>query len=44
MTPAAGASVLPLNGSGKAKRISYARELKLAVVNHYDNLYQTSNR
>ena len=46
MATAAGASVLPSNGSGKAKRKSYAREFKLTVVNHYcdNNLYQTSNR
>ena len=45
MATAAGASVLPSNGSGKAKRKSYAREFKLTVVNHYcdNNLYQTSN-
>ena len=42
MATAAGASVLPSNGSGKAKRKSYAREFKLTVVNHYrdhKNLY-----
>ena len=47
MATAAGTSVLPSNGSGKAKRISYAREVKLTAVNHYcddNNLYQTSNR
>ena len=47
MATAAGASILPSNGSGKAKRKSYAREFKLTVVNHYrdhNNLYQTSNR
>ena len=35
MATAAGASVLPSNGSGQAKRKSYAREFKLTVVNHY---------
>ena len=47
MATAAGTSVLPSNGSGKAKRKSYAREFKLTVVNHYrdhNNLYQTPNR
>ena len=45
MATAAGASILSSNGSGKAKRKSYARELKLTVVTHYhDNMYQTSNR
>ena len=46
MATAAGAFVLPSNGSGKAKRKSYAREFKQTVANHYcDNiLYQTSNR
>ena len=35
MATAAGASVLPSNGSGKAKRKCYAREFKLTVVDHY---------
>ncbi len=31
MATAAGASILPSNGSGKAKRKSYAREFKLTL-------------
>ena len=46
MATATGASILPSNGSGKAKRKSYAREFKLTGVNHYhdNNLYPTFNR
>ena len=46
-TGAGGASVLPSNGSGQAKRKSYAREFKLTVVNNYrdhNKFYQMSNR
>ena len=43
---AAGASILPSNGLGKAKRKHYVRAFKLTVVNHYheNNLYQTFSR
>ena len=35
MATAAGASVLPSNGSEKPKRTNHAREFKLTLVNHY---------
>ena len=45
MATATGASILPSNGPGKAKRKCYAREFMLTVVNHYhdNNLFQTSH-
>ena len=46
MATAASVSVLPSNELKKAKRKSYAKELKLFVVKYYreNNLYQTTKR